>query len=117
MTQPSSGAEGRSRRRADRLWVAIALVVFAAALAARFHPVLTHDLTRFAASHVDLGDPAPLRDEVKRADHRFVAWLVARNAYTLLHRPWQMFDGEHCFPARKTLAMGGASRPSGRPSC
>jgi len=106
MTQQSSPAEGQPPNRAGPLWLALALVVFSAALVARFHPVLGRDLSHFAASQVNLGDPAPLPDALKLADHRFVAWLVTRNAYTLLQRPWQMFDSERCFPAKNTLAMG-----------
>lgn len=96
----------RGWSRADAAWLAFAVAVFALALTARFHEILARDLTTFAASQLDLGDPAPLPDVVKRADHRFVAWLVARNAYTLSTRPARIFDAEQCFPAEKTLALG-----------
>lgn len=41
-----------------------------------------------------------------RADARFEAWLVGRNAETLIHRPWRLFDTEHCAPAKRTLTLG-----------
>jgi hypothetical protein len=39
-------------------------------------------------------------------DHHFVVWLVSRNAYALMTAPHRLFDAEHCFPARHTLAFG-----------
>ena len=46
------------------------------------------------------------RPTVAEADQRFHLWLVARNAYTLSHKPWAIFDAEPCYPAQHTLALG-----------
>jgi len=39
------------------------------------------------------------------ADTTFVAWLVGRNARTLVTRPWALFEAEHCAPARNALTL------------
>jgi len=39
-------------------------------------------------------------------DQRFVAWLAARNAWTLLHRPRSLFEAEPCYPERSALTLG-----------
>ncbi len=40
------------------------------------------------------------------ADHRFVTWLIARNAQTLASNPTDLFDAGICYPAPKALAQG-----------
>jgi len=40
------------------------------------------------------------------ADQMFIAWAVARNAYTLSHKPLEIFDAEPCHPVQKSLALG-----------
>lgn len=45
-------------------------------------------------------------DKVGLADTTFAVWLVSRNAYTLLHHPFHLFDTEHCAPAKKTMTLG-----------
>ncbi|MBW2273545.1 MAG: hypothetical protein JRG96_09760 [Deltaproteobacteria bacterium] len=39
-------------------------------------------------------------------DQLFVAWLVARNARTLLSDPLALYDAEECFPTPNVLAYG-----------
>jgi len=41
-----------------------------------------------------------------RMDVTLETWIVARNAYTLVHRPDRLFDTEHCAPWDKTLTLG-----------
>jgi len=41
-----------------------------------------------------------------RMDVTLETWIVARNAYTLAHRPQHLFDTEHCAPWDKTLTFG-----------
>jgi hypothetical protein len=53
-----------------------------------------------------MGRPVPGLEAFVRADVTFEAWLVARNARTLLREPWQLFDTEHCAPGEKTLTLG-----------
>jgi hypothetical protein len=48
---------------------------------------------------------APMSD-MHRADARFHAWLVGRNAETLAFRPWRLFDAEHCAPSKRALTFG-----------
>jgi hypothetical protein len=48
---------------------------------------------------------APMAD-LHRTDARFEAWLVGRNAETLIHRPWRLFHAEHCAPLERTLTLG-----------
>ena len=60
--------------------------------------------------------PAVRRPDAPAADHpggplgaidqRFVAWLAARNAWTLLHRPHALFEAEPCYPERSALTLG-----------
>jgi hypothetical protein len=45
-------------------------------------------------------------EAITRSDSTFAAWLVGRNAYTLLHRPLDLFDTEHCAPAEQTMTLG-----------
>jgi hypothetical protein len=83
----------------------VAGAVFACALASVFHVYLGADLRRAAPTveAASAGDPAqPLLE----TDQRFVIWLVGRNAWSLLHRPLEIFDAEPCFPERDTLALG-----------
>jgi hypothetical protein len=39
-------------------------------------------------------------------DQRFVAWLAARNAWTLLHQPGALFEAEPCYPEPDALTLG-----------
>jgi hypothetical protein len=40
------------------------------------------------------------------SDLKFVVGTTARNAFTLLNRPWRLFDAEQCYPTDKALALG-----------
>lgn len=48
----------------------------------------------------------PIVEKMAQSDLRFVVWVVSRNAYTLLTRPWRLFDAEQCHPAANALALG-----------
>jgi hypothetical protein len=82
--------------------------VLACALGSAFAPYFGSDLERMA--------PAVRRPDTAAADHpggplgaidqRFVAWLAARNAWTLLHHPLALFEAEPCYPERGALALG-----------
>ena len=43
---------------------------------------------------------------VVTGDATLAAWLIPRNAYTLMHSPSRLFEGEHCAPAARTIAFG-----------
>jgi hypothetical protein len=44
--------------------------------------------------------------EANVPDVSFEAWLVARNARTLISRPWRLYDTEHCFPETQSITFG-----------
>ncbi|MGH0032543.1 MAG: hypothetical protein ACQGVC_22355, partial [Myxococcota bacterium] len=80
----------------------LAALLFAAATAAFFAPVLRAGPARAAA----LEPVARFWAAWHVADAEFQAFLVARNARTLATRPHRLFDTEHCAPAEDTLAYG-----------
>jgi hypothetical protein len=43
---------------------------------------------------------------IQLSDHRFVVWLIGRNARTLVEAPSRLFQAEPCHPADDTLALG-----------
>jgi len=86
-----------------------ALVVLALATAAFFGDVLEGGISRVAAetSYDSRGQArAPDWQFFETADTTLAAWLVPRNARTLVRAPTELFDTEHCAPATKTLAFG-----------
>jgi hypothetical protein len=85
----------------------VALLVFSCALLPVFHVYLGADLDREAPVAWDADrDPIENEQRLLETDHRFVIWLVGRNAWTLLHRPLALLDAEGCFPERRTLSLG-----------
>jgi hypothetical protein len=85
----------------------VATLVFACALASVFHGYLGADLRRSAPTvEGESADPSDPAQPLLETDQRFVIWLVARNAWTLLHRPLDLFDAEPCYPERDTLSLG-----------
>jgi hypothetical protein len=117
---PSEGATAPDPTPpARRSWgfTALALLVFLAADAVLFRALWGRDLTEGAlmpplSLYEELArgeaepQPAVFWDGVATNDLRFVIWLVARNARTLLFRPTALFDAEPCYPARNSLALG-----------
>jgi hypothetical protein len=97
-TSPPPACPGLGSRR----WNLFALLVFGAALAFLFAEVWRTG----PRSVVPMGRPVPGLEAYVRADVTFEAWLVARNARTLLHEPWRIFDTEHCAPGERTLTLG-----------
>jgi hypothetical protein len=81
---------------------AIAAAIFLVASAVTWASVWSAGPSRVAAVHAT---PAHFRPTI-RADVTYEAWLVSRHAHTLMHRPWRIFDTEHCAPAQKTLTLG-----------
>jgi hypothetical protein len=80
-------------------------LAFLLALAVRFHVLLGEDLTQVALLP-ERGAQSAQPGALPAADLRFVVWLVARNARTLLHAPTHLFQAEPCHPARDALALG-----------
>jgi len=88
-------------------WALVALLVFLATAAVTFEGLWRHGPSTFVATGaVPDGEYATVWQDFTRADAIFEAWLVARNARTLAHRPWALFDTEHCAPAERTLTLG-----------
>jgi hypothetical protein len=94
---------------ADRRWNLCALFVFLAATVSVFHGLSRHGFTEvvpaFVPKHTYVHEKPHPGGPFVAADQRFTVWLVSRNARTLLTHPWRLFDGEHCHPARRTLAL------------
>jgi hypothetical protein len=103
----AAGAKQAGRR--NGLWTAGAALACAVALAAAFGGFWGSDLrasvpvpSRLLAGDGERpGRPKP----VIEADYRLAVWAVGRNAYTLLHRPTQLFQAEPCFPTPNALAL------------
>jgi len=85
-----------------------AALVLVCALASVFGPYLGSDLERMAPAVRRRHAPAAGHPggPLGAIDQRFVAWLVARNAWTLLHRPLALFEAEPCYPERNALTLG-----------
>ena len=83
-------------------WSAVAFLLFGLALALRFQVLGGEDLTEVVPAR-QVTKPAMM---MVRVDSRFVVWLVARNAHTLLHDPARFFDAGICYPAEQALAFG-----------
>jgi hypothetical protein len=84
-------------------WNLAALLVFLLAAAAVYGKVWREDPRSVV----------PARDFQRRSvqamtrmDVTLETWIVARNAYTLTHRPHRLFDTEHCAPWEKTMTLG-----------
>ncbi len=56
-------------------------------------------------SFVPLANPRGAKHPTGDRDILFQTWLVARHARTLVTRPLNLFDTEHCFPTEKTLTL------------
>lgn len=105
MEQPAA-PERRPRRR---LAHGIALLVFAAATAVLYGPVWLEGVARVVPANARLASGEPLPEGLRRlvdADTTWVAWIVARNARTLLREPGSLLEVESCAPASHALTLG-----------
>lgn len=84
-------------------WLAIAIVLYAGIGLFTLRNVLAAGFTTHTLHSQRSGK---LNRDVLRSDVEFEAWLVSRNAGTLLRNPLQIFDAEHCAPETKTLTLG-----------
>lgn len=81
---------------------ALALAVFGLATAGLYAPAWREGVRESIPSRSAAGR----YDALRRSDHQFVVWAVARNARTLATHPSALFDAEACFPDAETLALG-----------
>ncbi|UCE84893.1 MAG: hypothetical protein JSU66_11090 [Deltaproteobacteria bacterium] len=92
-----------------RLWCAAAFCAFALAIAWT-HGAAWRAGAREAVPRSRAADAAAAASKAWEntglADATFATWLVGRNAHTLLRRPWNLFDTEHCAPGEKTMTRG-----------
>lgn len=95
----SEGKQGSWR------WHLLAALLFAAGFLFRYHALLGEDLSQVALL-ADFGRKSLSPSGLPAADLRFVVWLVARNAHTLLTSPLDLFQAEPCAPAMNALALG-----------
>jgi len=97
---------GRSPVSSSRALVA-AVVLFSVVAVWRFAPVLAEGTRRSVPTSIPAAGERPARAAtVLEADLTFQAWLVARNARTLVTRPTALFDTAHCSPADNSLTFG-----------
>jgi hypothetical protein len=103
-----SGAARARGGATERAWRLAAVALLGCALVSAFHPYWGHDLRREAPAVPHASDHPTDHPGgwIAGLDHRFVVWLTARNAWTLLHRPTAFFDAEPCFPERNALTLG-----------
>ena len=102
-------AETTQERRRDGLWAAVAVLVFAGALATAFLGFWGSNFRESVPVPSSmLPDDAHPKRRVKpviEADYRLAVWAVGRNAYALLHEPMRLFQAEPCHPTRNALAL------------
>jgi hypothetical protein len=104
-------AEGWLRRHVATL---LAGVVFAVTTLTLFAPIIGPGMSEqtLLSSFNRLNDDgsrqltAPEADSLIHTDNRYMVWLTAHGAHSLLHHPWAFFDAEGCFPGENTLAYG-----------
>ncbi len=95
--------------RSEVRWALVGAVLLIAGLYAVFGEVWRHELDTFVPTEISRPDGVLASGEVRElllGDQRFVAWLVSRNAYTLLEDPGSLYQAEPCFPADGALALG-----------
>ncbi len=92
------------------LHVLLAALVFGCGLISLIHPMLGEDPRRAVLATLPDDHTADLQagdyplGELSLADHRFVVWLVARNARALLREPLALYRTEACYPSPSSLA-------------
>jgi len=91
--------------RRARVWGCGAFAIFVLALLTPFGEVWQADLSRDVPVYPRVIEETIWR-EGTAADVRFHTWGVARNAYTLMRAPAALFEGEHCYPVERSLALG-----------
>lgn len=103
--------------RSGRRELALALLAFAVTGALLFAPLLRSGGVAYALlparavyealAHAE-SPPQPVErwDLTATNDLRFVVWLIARNARTLLTHPSRLFEAEVCYPTPHALALG-----------
>lgn len=110
MNQRPGGPDPHGARPARRAFALLAAALYLGAGASIAGEAWRADPTRTVAINApsDLRDSedVPREQPLLAADHRFVVWLAARNAWTWLARPADFFDAEPCHPAERSLAYG-----------
>jgi len=104
------GLTGRSDRGSRLVAIAAVALVFTAGALTLFHSMLGRDLGHHVPVNIErvaevASEGHPL-GALEATDHRFVVWLVSRNARTLLTNPLGLFQAEQCHPAADALALG-----------
>jgi hypothetical protein len=93
-----------------RAWLAVAGGVLLLSLLTFFHGMIGEPFDSAVPVNVARGaveqEGVHPRGPLDMTDHRFVIWQTARNAYTLLGHPWDLFQAEPCHPADDVLALG-----------
>jgi hypothetical protein len=87
-----------------RLWLVVAALMLALGVAVTFGPLWQQGANLVVAKSKLPPEVANL-DAFGRADATLCAWIVGRNAYTLLHHPLRLFDTEHCAPMKQSMVL------------
>jgi len=90
-------------------WNLVAALVFLIAAAAVFGEIWRKN----PRSLVPVPKYEAFWQQAARMDVIYGAWLVSRNAYTLVERPQDLFDTEHCAPWENMLTLGTPSITAG----
>jgi len=92
---------------ARKLWVRAAPAVGVIGLLAIAVAFAHGEVWRAGAADVVPVDHQPvLPDAIVEGDVVYEAWLVGRNATTLVSAPFALFDAEPCAPMRRSLTVG-----------
>ncbi|MFP8880785.1 MAG: hypothetical protein VCE43_15785, partial [Myxococcota bacterium] len=90
--------------------VVLAALLFAFVSCVFYEPIWSAGVSVAIPSTSEQGPIQTRREAFSRAiaesDALFTAWVVGRNAYTLLHDPLRLHHGERCHPTRLSMALG-----------
>src|SRR4051794_21917657 len=85
-------------------WPLAAAVVFAVALTIIYGSIWREGADRVIPT-TELPPEISYLNAFGRADSTYCAWLVGRNAYTLVNHPMRLFDTEQCAPAKRAMVF------------
>jgi hypothetical protein len=109
LAQPRGSVSGFAGRSSG-WWSAVALLVFVVASLFVFRGLVGRDLRAVVPTNVEqaaiLGPSQTNWEALAETDMRFIVWMVARGAHSLLDHPANFFEGEQCHPALTSLAYG-----------
>ncbi len=101
---------GRRSPATTAAWIGAAVLLYGAVTTVVYADVWRAGFRNaIAFTFTDAPVDTPVRAArmaMRESDALYTVWVVGRNAYTLLHHPSQLFDGERCYPTRLSMALG-----------